>query len=408
MNRVGNTFKPMAWLTALLLATSMAGCGGAGDSADTGTKLLASTVVVASVAEAPGDSSANPTVASAIPRNGATNVPTSINSSDNIVTGTVVSATFSVPMDPATLNSSHAAPMFTFTVRQTDGGPVHGTVAMNAINTVASFTPVRSALRANTRYTATVSTGAKSADGTAMDKPVVWTFMTKAIPFTSQAPVNLGSAGNFVLLSKTGISTVPNSALTGDIGVSPIAATAITGFSVTVDSTNTFSTSPQVVGKIYAADYATPTPTYMTAAIGDMEIAYRDADGRKLPDFTELGTGEIGGMTLAPGLYKWSGGVTISSDVTLSGGPDDIWIFQIAGTISQAVSTRVTLAGGALPKNIFWQPAGSVALGVNSHFEGIILAKTLIAMKTGASANGRLLAQTAITLDQNAVTQPAP
>jgi len=139
-----------------------------------------------------------------------------------------------------------------------------------------------------------------------------------------------------------------------------------------------------------------------------MEAAYLDAAGRTLPDFTELGTGEIGGLTLVPGLYKWGTDVSISKDVTLSGGPNDVWIFQIAGALTQASATRVTLTGGALAKNVFWQVADVVAIGTTAHFEGNILAKTMIAVKTGASVNGRLLAQTAVTLQQNSVTQPAP
>jgi hypothetical protein len=108
-----------------------------------------------------------------------------------------------------------------------------------------------------------------------------------------------------------------------------------------------------------------------------------------------------------PGLYKWATGVSISKDVTLSGGPNDVWIFQVAGTLKEANGTRVTLAGGALPQNIFWQVAGAVTLGTTAHFEGIVLAKTMIAVNTGASVNGRLLAQTAVTLEMNAITQPA-
>jgi hypothetical protein len=137
-----------------------------------------------------------------------------------------------------------------------------------------------------------------------------------------------------------------------------------------------------------------------------MGLAYDDAAGRVQPDFIGLGAGQIGGLTLAPGLYNWSTGVLISKDVTLSGGPDDVWIFQVAGTLNQANATHVTLAGGALAKNIFWQVAGAVTLGTTAHFEGVILAKTMIAVNTGASVNGRLLAQTAVTLQMNAVTQP--
>jgi hypothetical protein len=139
-----------------------------------------------------------------------------------------------------------------------------------------------------------------------------------------------------------------------------------------------------------------------------MGTAYTDAAGRTLPDFIELGAGEIGGQTLVPGLYKWGTGVSISTDVTLSGGPDDVWIFQIAQNLTQSNATRVILIGGALPKNIFWQTFGVATIGTTAHFEGIILSQTAIDVGTNATANGRLLAQTAVTLQQNAITQPAP
>jgi hypothetical protein len=223
----------------------------------------------------------------------------------------------------------------------------------------------------------------------------------------AQLPVNLGTAGNYVILSKSGISTVPTSAITGDIGVSPISSTAITGFSLIHSFDGKFATSAQVTGNIYAANFLAPTPSRLTTAVGDMQTAYTDAAGRTLPNFTELGAGQIGGLTLVPGLYKWSTSVLISSDVTLSGGPNDVWIFQIAGKITQASGTKIHLAGGALAKNIFWQAAGLVALGTTSHFEGIIMSKQLISLATGASINGRLLAQTAVTLQGNAVTAPA-
>lgn len=223
----------------------------------------------------------------------------------------------------------------------------------------------------------------------------------------ARTPVNLGTAGDFVILAQSGISTVPASAITGDIGVSPIDSTAVTGFSLILDASGQFATSTQVTGKVYAPDYAAPTPVNLTTAIGDMQTAYTDAAGRTTPDFTELGAGEIGGLTLVPGLYKWGTDVWISSDVTLSGGPDDVWIFQIAGKIIQANGTKVFLSGGALARNVFWQTFGNVALGTTSHFEGIILTQTAITLATGASINGRLLAQTAVTLDASTVVGPA-
>jgi hypothetical protein len=137
-----------------------------------------------------------------------------------------------------------------------------------------------------------------------------------------------------------------------------------------------------------------------------MITAYTDAAGRPSPDFTELGTGNIGGKTLAPGLYKWTNNVTLPSDVTISGGANDIWIFQISGNLTMSSSVKITLTGGAQAKNIFWQVAGTTTIGTTAHFEGIILSMTGITFQTGASIKGRALAQTAVVLDGNAVIVP--
>jgi hypothetical protein len=145
----------------------------------------------------------------------------------------------------------------------------------------------------------------------------------------------------------------------------------------------------------------------LTAAIGAKATAYTDAAGRA-PDYTELGAGNIGGLNLGPATYKWSSAVLIPTDVTLTGGPDDVWIFQIAQGLTVSSGVHIILAGGALAKNVFWQTFAAADLGTTSQFNGVILSKTSIAMKTGASINGRLLAGTQITLDQNTVTQPAP
>ena len=236
----------------------------------------------------------------------------------------------------------------------------------------------------------------------ATDNPALQRVATK---LNGPAPVNLGDAGNFVILAKSGISTVPQSVVTGNIGVSPIARGGLTGFSETMDVSNTFSRSGQVVGKLFAADYSAPSPSKLGVAVLDMQAAYTDAAGRA-PDYTELGAGNIGGMTLPPGTYKWSSGVVIPTDVTLNGGPNDVWIFQIAGTVTQASATRVNVTGGAQARNIFWQVADVVALGTTAHMEGIVLAQTGITLATGATVNGRLLAQTAVTLQMNVVTQP--
>ncbi|HEX8919614.1 MAG TPA: ice-binding family protein [Chloroflexota bacterium] len=219
------------------------------------------------------------------------------------------------------------------------------------------------------------------------------------------APVNLGTAANYAILSKAGITNVPTSAITGNLGVSPIAASAITGLALTLDASGQFSTSPQVTGQVFAADYAAPTPANLTTAVSDMQAAYTNAAGRTLPDFTELGAGNIGGLILPAGLYKWGTGVTIPTSVTLTGGANDVWIFQIAQGLTQSSGTQVILTGGAQAQNVVWQVGGAVTVGTTAHLEGRVLSQTAITLNTGATVNGRLLAQTAVTLAGNTIVQ---
>ncbi|HET7680739.1 MAG TPA: ice-binding family protein [Xanthobacteraceae bacterium] len=227
-----------------------------------------------------------------------------------------------------------------------------------------------------------------------------------AMPAISRAaqPVDLGSAGNFVILSKAGISSTGSTAIVGNIGVSPIASTAITGFGLTRSANGRFATSSKVTGKVYAADFKAPTPSMLTTAVMDMQTAYNDAAGRKNPTATELGSGNIGGRTIRPGLYKWSSGVIIPTSVTLSGNENSVWIFQIAGTLNISSGKRIILTGGARAKNVFWQVAGKTTVGTTAVFNGNILGKTAIVFMTGAKFNGKALAQTAVTLDANPVT----
>jgi hypothetical protein len=229
------------------------------------------------------------------------------------------------------------------------------------------------------------------------------------------APVDLGSptssasVGSYVLLAKTGISNVTGSSITGgSLGVSPAAASAITGFSLIADSTNVFSTSASVVApsKIYASNYATPTPSNLTTAVLAMQTAYTDAAGRTNPDHLNLGSGNIGGQTLAPGLYTWGTGVTIPTDVTIAGGANDVWIFQISKDLDVTSAKNVILTGGAQAKNIFWQVAGKVTIHANAHFEGIILCQTAVTLQTTATMHGRALAQSLVAIDNNAITAP--
>jgi hypothetical protein len=234
---------------------------------------------------------------------------------------------------------------------------------------------------------------------------VAGSLLLVGLPVTSYAAttVYLGTAGNYTILTKAGVSTTGATHIVGDMGVSPIAATGITGFGLK-RTVPTYSQSSLVTGKIYAANYAAPTPAKLTSAIGAMQKAYADAAGRLNPTKTELGSGNIGGMTIKPGLYKWSSGVKIPSDVTLSGSKYGIWIFQVAGTLNVAAGKKVVLAGGALNKNIYWQVAGATTLGTTAVMHGIVLDKTSIVLKTGAKLYGKALAQTAVTLDASVVS----
>jgi hypothetical protein len=228
--------------------------------------------------------------------------------------------------------------------------------------------------------------------------------------------VTLGTAGDYTILTKTGISTVPDSVIIGDIAVSPIAGTAMTGFSMTLDSTGTFSTSPQVTGQAFAANYAVPIPSDLTTAIGDMEIAYTDAAGRTNADAARinLGAGLLGGVfggatdPLTAGVYTFGSDVTIDSTaIHFDGEGDDdaVFIIQMTGSLLQAANTEVILSDGAQAENIFWQVAGEVVVGAGAHLEGILLVKTAVTFQTGSSLNGRVLAQTACNL-QKATIQP--
>ena len=329
-----------------------------------------------------------PLVSSVSPASGATAVP--INAQPDVV--------FTTAMTP--LNGT------TFTLIQ-GTTPVPGTVTTSSNGLTATFTPA-SPLTANRLFTATISPAAQDLSGVALASAFVWTFTTGATAAMGPAVVNLGLAGNYAILATTGISTVPGSMVTGNLGLSPAAATYLTGFTLTADPTNVFSTSTQIVGKAYAADYAVPTPTNLVTAVGNMQTAYTDAAGRITPNFLNLDSGAIGGLTLAPGLYKWTSAVTMSSGLTIRGGVNDVWIFQTSGDLSMSSAAIITLGGGAQAKNIFWQVAGQVDIGTGAHFEGIILCQTQVTLQTLATMNGRILAQTMVALQQATVTEPAP
>lgn len=328
------------------------------------------------------DSSSELKIESTNPLSNATSVPRN----------KTVSIVFSEEVDVTTITAA------TFTVKK-GATSVAGLVA--ATGTTATFTPAV-ALEASVEYTATITAGVKALTGNVLVSSTSWKFTTGA---TSNilAVVDLGAAANYVILAKTAINNSATSAITGHLGLSPAATSYITGFGLT--NATGFATSPQVTGKVYAADMADPTGVELTTAVENMITAYNDAAGRPSPDFTELGTGDIGGKTLTAGLYKWTNTVTLPTDVTITGGENDVWIFQIAGDLTQSAAVRVHLKGGAQAKNIFWQIAGEATFGTTSHIEGNVLSMTGITFQTGATMNGHAHAQTAVILDSNTITK---
>lgn len=330
-----------------------------------------------------------PTVTSRSPASGAVGV----------ATNATITPVFSEPMDTNTITTT------SFTLQLNGVTSVAGAVKSPGTSTTATFTPSAS-LSSNSSYTATLTTTVADLAGNSLASAVVWTFQTGAGASMGPAAVNLGSAGAYAILAKSAISTTGTTAIVGDLGLSPSAGSFFTGFSETLDATNRFATAPVVTGQMFAADYATPTPANLTTAVLDMETAYNDAAGRVSPDATELGAGNLDGLVIAPGLYKWGTGVMIPNNVTLNGGANDRWIFQVAGDLTVGNGATVTLTGGALAKNIVWQVVGQCVLGTTSNVKGIILCKTQIACQTSSVVTGRTMAQTAVTLDATSVTSP--
>jgi cysteine-rich repeat protein len=223
----------------------------------------------------------------------------------------------------------------------------------------------------------------------------------------------LGTAGNFAILAKTAITDVPTSVITGDVGVSPASGTTIG------------VPCAEVNGTIYSVDAAGPLPcrvtdpTLLTQAVSDMEAAYTDLSGRT-PDYTGVGSGDISGMTLTPGIYKWTTGLLINTGnmtgdpngVTLDcgGNASAIFIFQIAQNLAVGSGAKVTLSGSCQASNVYWVVAGTTTLGTTSVFNGNILAgpgTSTIALQNGATLTGRALGQTDVTLIANTISLPA-
>ncbi|MHB8544696.1 MAG: ice-binding family protein [Leptospirales bacterium] len=314
----------------------------------------------------------------------------------------------SSPVSPATAVAN-------FDVNFTETGLSNGTqwnVILNGVSEISTSSKIVFSMPNGTYtynvtnisgFTSTPSSGNITVSGLNVSQAISF----NALPPVLLAPVDLGTAANFTILAETTVTNTGTSSITGNIGLSPAAASYFTGFSQTLNSSGQFSTSPYVTGDMYAADYANPTPAMLTTAIGDMQTAYTNSQGRTNPGYINLGAGNINGMTLVPGLYKWSTGLDMSTTVTLKGNASSVWIFQIAGTLTIGNGAKVILAGGALPQNIFWSVASGATLGTGVQFSGNILSQTAITIATGSSLNGRALAQTEVTLQGNNITAPS-
>ncbi len=311
-----------------------------------------------------------PTVVSTVPVDGATGV---------LVTSNIAAA-FSEAMDPLTITTA------TMTL-QHNTTFISGAVTYSGVT--ASFNPAND-LAENTDYTATITTGVRDLAGNEMVSSYVWTFTTGATG-TNLDPVNLGSAASYGVLAGSTVTNTGPTIVNGDLGVSP--GTAVTGF------------PPGVVnGTIHAGD------ADAAQAKLDLTTAYNDAAGRTTAPITV--SGNLGGQTLAPGLYKSTSSLEISSgDLTLDAQGDEnaVWIFQMASTLTTTTGRQVTLSGGAQARNIYWQVGSSATLGTNSIFKGNILADQSVTLTTGATLDGRALTRiAAVALDSNIITVPAP
>ena len=201
----------------------------------------------------------------------------------------------------------------------------------------------------------------------------------------SPLPLNLGTTSSFRVLAGSTVSNTGLTSVDGDIGVSP--GSAVVGFP-----------PGTLTGSMHAGDATAAT------AESDLTVAYNDAAGR--PPGVSV-SGNIGGLTLPPGVYTSTSSLAVSSgDLTLTGLGDSnaVWIFQIPSSLTVTSGRRVILTGGAKASNVYWQVGSSATLGTNSIFSGTIMALASITLQTGASLEGRALASTgAVTLDASVV-----
>lgn len=315
-----------------------------------------------------------PTVESTSPANMATNV----------ALNQVISADFSESMQPSTVNQTS----FKVTL---NGNPVQGNVTYSGVR--ASFTP-NGPLMSGSTYSATITTEATSMQNKTLASDFTWSFTTippQAITPVEASSIDLGEAEEFGILAGVGISN--NAGFSEirnfNVGISPGVRSSITGF------------PPAIVinGFIHASD--DPLPVGIAARLqqakDDLTRVYLFLEGATSPAPVTV-SGDQGGLTLAPGIYKSNSTLLIQAgDLTLDaqGNPDAVFIFQIASDFTSigGAGGNIILSGGAQAKNIYWQVGSSATIGDNTSFQGNVLALTSITMNSGATAVGRMLAR---------------
>ncbi|MDP2324046.1 MAG: ice-binding family protein, partial [Gammaproteobacteria bacterium] len=410
MNRFESPFKPLTWFMVLLLSAFLAACGGGGGGSS-GAAAPATTIAPGAVCSVAG--ATIPKVTASEPSNG--NQFASI-STTTVAPSKLITASFSLVMDPATLNSAPAGMLLTFTVKETvSGADVPGTVAMNVLgpapdllpsNLVATFTTT-AALSASTSYTATITPAAKSATSVAMGCTYTWTF--KTTPPAGVGSIDLGILGPFGMASAGGLTNTGATQINGDVVLNPNA----TCNSVAVGTGDDFGlcnggggTNPpthNVGDKVTTQTH--PDTTTADAVRAVLLAKWNSLSPANTPGATVLGCGVIGtaggagagigcdlNATLPAGVYisATASSIGISGTLTLNGSATDVWVFQApSSTVTAAVGSTIVLTGGAKASNVWWYVGSSATLNANAVFQGNILASASISMGNLATSCGR-------------------
>jgi len=436
MNKFERFSSVLPWLMALLLSVLVVGCGGGGRDPILGTGGSGVALVPPPGAIIPGAVCAAaagptiPTVTLADPTSGNQFATTSTNGVAG--GGKLITATFSLAMNAATINAT------TFALAPAGGAAlVPASVSYNAATRVATLT-TSSALLAGTPYTAVIQGAVTSANGAPIGCNYAWSFKTATLAAAGLAPINLGLSAPFGIAATAGVTntpTAPTSHINGNAVLNPNA----TCNAVTVDNVGGFGlcggSPPTISGIVVTPTY--PDTTTANAVTDDLRSAFLSITppagppaagslGGGTPIAAPTGLGATTGSALVvgqnlfyPGVYTSNTSILVGNDLTLDaqGNPDAVFVFQSASTVGSAAGaaspgthTRILLINGAKASNVWWQAGTSATLGTNSEWQGNILASASVTMTTGATSCGRLFAGAftagAFVFDSNVVSVP--